>query len=184
MYNLTKIEHWLVQDNEDADICELLSKKGFEVNMRLYNENKEFRKTIRRMIKYMKNSITGATANFNACGMSGHNCGLPLNIIVVVKNFYSDNKIYFTLINPAILESATETHTKREGCGSVFGCRSGKSYTVTRPTCVKVSYYDYRGKHHIKTFTADLAEWIQHEVDHNNGITIKDIGELNIGFSL
>jgi len=98
-------------------------------------------------------------------------------------------KKYITLINPKILKLAGQDVQSIEGCGSI----PDGSYVVNRKPFVSVSGYtlqkdyieleygsvDYIPDKEPVFATYSNKEWIvQHEMDHLEGITIKDKGTL------
>lgn len=96
---------------------------------------------------------------------------------------------FITLVNPVILEMEGTDVLSIEGCGSV----PDGSYVVKRKPYVAVGGYTTKNEYveleyGSKDFASDgdpmfasykNKEWvIQHEMDHLDGITIMDIGEL------
>ena len=73
-------------------------------------------------------------------------------------------------INPKILKSAKKTQTMEEGCLSVRYIY-GK---VTRPEKVTLEYYDETGKKITRGFSGLLAQIVQHESDHLEGVLFTD----------
>lgn len=99
------------------------------------------------------------------------------------------DKKYITLINPKILKLAGQDVQSIEGCGSI----PEGSYVVNRKPFVSISGYtlkkeyieleygsiDYIADKEPVFATYSNKEWIvQHEMDHLDGITIKDKGAL------
>lgn len=97
---------------------------------------------------------------------------------------------YITLLNPEILKMDGDAYSNIESCGSV---PDNNSYIVKRKPYVLIGGYDldegyvelaYGGKDDCKHDEAVFAlyqpqAWIiQHEMDHLNGVTIKDKGIL------
>lgn len=97
---------------------------------------------------------------------------------------------YRTIINPRYLELKGKEANHVEACGSLPG---NKTYVVRRKSYVLISGYTLDNKYTELAYgSADgeadedpvllsyhRREWvIQHEMDHLNGVTIKDIGRL------
>ena len=165
------IKDFLTQISDIPEYSELLHRRGFQVNMRLYKINKKYRKMIKDIIKYLHIAIKTNYGWFSASGMSGHNVGIPLNIICFYKgrcNTGDDGII--TMINPKIMEQSKETKVCGSGCGSIA---DGKTYYNKRPLWILVKYFDIKGIEHTDRFnyTSDI---ICHELDHNNGIMVTD----------
>lgn len=77
---------------------------------------------------------------------------------------------YVAYFNPEIISSSKEDALQEEGCLSY----PGFFVKVRRPVGVQVRYQDYNGAVHEKYFEGMTARIIQHEIDHLNGITIKE----------
>ena len=80
----------------------------------------------------------------------------------------SDDK-FIPFINPVIIKKSGRTYTAEEGCLSLDGRRAVKRYES-----VMVTFTDIKGKRTTKTFNGSIAEIIQHEVDHLNGLVFID----------
>ena len=99
--------------------------------------------------------------------------GMAANMIGVRKciiAFLDDSgraSTYSVMINPEIIKKDGAYDTE-EGCLSLLGgprpCKRYKS--------IKVKYQNLELQTHIKTYTGWIAQIIQHEVDHCNGILI------------
>jgi len=98
-------------------------------------------------------------------GLAANQVGVPLRIVVIQ---IPDDEV-LVLINPEIVETAGE-RTVIEGCLSVPGYQA----EISRAETVKVRA---RGRHGrlIRRKASDLlAQAIQHEVDHLNGVLYID----------
>lgn len=101
-------------------------------------------------------------ANADGCvGMAANMIGVLKNIIV-----FDNNGTYTTMLNPKITYSKGE-YEAMEGCLSLPGQRKAKRFQE-----ICVSYQDKSFAHHEETFTGFVAQIIQHEIDHLNGILI------------
>lgn len=104
-----------------------------------------------------------ATAHEDNCaGLAAIQLGIPKRVIVVKEG----NK-FVTYINPVIVKRSRESYMATEGCLSLEGAR-----TVRRYRSVMVSYTTSNGKKKSKTFDGFVAEILQHEIDHCNGVLI------------
>lgn len=94
--------------------------------------------------------------------------GMAANMIGVNKRVIIARIGPFPMVmyNPVILhrEGAYEAE---EGCLSLEGTRKATRYQM-----IEVEYYDRNWKQQRKTFSGYLAQIIQHEVDHLEGIII------------
>jgi len=120
-------------------------------------------------------------------GVSSNNIFWKLTKKPIRAILIPDEKKYITLVNPKILKLAGQDVQTVEGCGSI----PDGSYVVCRKPFVSVSGYTLQ-KDYIKLeygsvdyipdkepvfATYSNKEWIvQHEMDHLEGITIKDKG--------
>lgn len=98
----------------------------------------------------------------NCVGLAAIQVGAPKRVILVRQG---DKFIPF--INPMIIKRSPRTYVTEEGCLSLEGTR-----TVKRHHSVKVTWTDLHGKKQVREFSGFMAEIIQHEVDHCNGILI------------
>jgi peptide deformylase len=149
---------YLVQDIEPKKYSDCLFRKGFQVNMRLYNSNAEYKKMILSIVEYME--LCNFTGLFAA--MSGANIGVPLNLVLLgTKRLF---------INPKIIAKSRETTLNFNGCGSIS---SRQSYMLVEfPTWITVQYFDREGVEHVENFNGMDCILLQHEIWHNQGIMI------------
>lgn len=127
----------------------ILSKKSVEASQEDISIGKDLLDTI----KVHKNHCVGMAAN-----MIGEN----KRIIVVL-----DENRYLLMYNPMIIKAFGKVYETEEGCLSLSGMRKTKRYEK-----IKVKYYDEQFKIKIKTYSGYVAQIIQHEIDHCEGILI------------
>jgi peptide deformylase len=75
-----------------------------------------------------------------------------------------------TLLNPRIIDQATQEDEQYEGCLSFFDVRC----MVPRSRGIQVEHQDIDGHRHITIFEDGLARLVAHEVDHLFGVLCKD----------
>jgi len=161
------IKNFIVQDSEDDN--DVLHRKLFDVNIRLFNDNKKYRKLILNMVNYTKKVAEKRFADYTpAKGISGANVGIPFNII----GFLNRNKKWEFLLNPKILAKSTTKDVVKSNCGSLL---LETSIKVERHKWIQLKYYDLKGEKKLEYFEDRYGRTIQHEVDHNNGILITNI---------
>ena len=103
-------------------------------------------------------------ANRDRCvGMAANMIGELKRIIV-----FDDGGVIGEMFNPVIL-SQRDPFDAEEGCLSLDGTRKTKRYKT-----IKVQWQTRDMKPRIKTFSGWTAQIIQHEIDHLNGILIKN----------
>lgn len=102
------------------------------------------------------------TANADRCvGMAANMIGVNVRIIIAATG-----PLQLILINPQIT-AQQHPYTAQEGCLSLNGEQSTKRFKT-----ITVHYRDAQWQAHTQTFTGFLAQIIQHEIDHCNGILI------------
>ena len=102
------------------------------------------------------------TANQDRCvGMAANMIGAKKRIIIVNMGFLN-----VVMYNPVIVKKDTPYETE-EGCLSLDGVRK-----TTRYQNIEVEYRDNSWKKHRQQYSGWIAQIIQHEVDHLNGIII------------
>lgn len=102
-------------------------------------------------------------ANKDSCvGMAANMIGLHKRIIV-----FDNEGTYMTMFNPEIIKKSGPYETE-EGCLSLLGGpRPCKRYKT-----IKAKWQTAEFQTRIKTFTGWIAQIIQHEIDHCDGILI------------
>ena len=95
-------------------------------------------------------------------GMAANMIGERKRIIAVVD---SDGSI-LVMLNPVITQREGEYRTQ-EGCLSLEGVREAMRYRR-----ITVTWVDEHMRPHERTFSGKVAQAIQHEVDHCDGIVI------------
>ncbi|MFR0614379.1 peptide deformylase [Lactobacillus porci] len=96
-----------------------------------------------------------------AAGLAANMIGQSKAIIAVYAGF-----LPMVMLNPKIVKRA-KPYLATEGCLSLSGEK-----TTQRFDEITVSYQDRQLQPHVQNFTGFVAETIQHEVDHCQGILI------------
>jgi len=94
-------------------------------------------------------------------GMAANMIGQRKRIIAVME----DDKVLL-MLNPTI-KWGKEAYETEEGCLSLDGTRRTKRFKR-----IRVTWEDTDFTSHERTFTGQVAQAIQHEVDHCNGVLI------------
>lgn len=111
----------------------------------------------------IQDMIDTANEHKDRCvGLACIQIGVPKRVIIVRQG---DKFIPYR--NPMIVSKSTKTYTAEEGCLSVEGV-----HTVKRHYQIKLIYTDKNGKTRGQNFNGFMAQIIQHECDHLNGILI------------
>ena len=113
--------------------------------------------------KYIaKDLLDTLKANKDRCvGLAANMIGYNKAIICVSGGLYD-----FVMINPVITIRSGEYETE-EGCLSLLGERKCKRYKEIEVDYLDINFNKQHGK-----YTEFVAEIIQHEIDHTNGIII------------
>ena len=101
-------------------------------------------------------------ANLDGCvGMAANMIGVKKRIIV-----FAIGEMIVPMINPVIIKKE-KNYLTEESCLSLTGVRQ-----TTRYETIVVEYLDKEFNKQKGTFTGFVAQIIQHEIDHCNGIII------------
>ncbi|MBR0342019.1 MAG: peptide deformylase [Oscillospiraceae bacterium] len=101
-------------------------------------------------------------ANREQCvGMAANMIGCRKRIIIVATGFAD-----MIMINP-VITAKFDPYEAEEGCLSLPGTRK-----TTRYKSITVDYLDKKFEKHTQTFSGHIAQIIQHECDHLEGILI------------
>lgn len=114
-------------------------------------------KSVRALIDDMKETMYVD----NGVGLAAPQIGQSLRLFVI-----DDGNGFEAYINPVITEKSKETADLSEGCLSIPGIVG----VVERHCAVTVEYTNRWGKRKTKKATGLLAQAIQHENDHIDGI--------------
>ena len=102
-------------------------------------------------------------ANSDHCvGMAANMIGEHKRIIAIFTGIFP-----LAMLNPVIISHSAESYGAEEGCLSLSGTR-----TTRRWESIEVSYLDLGMKKRQQTFSGFMAQIIQHEIDHCDGILI------------
>jgi peptide deformylase len=101
-------------------------------------------------------------ANHERCvGMAANMIGYRKRIIIVSMGFMD-----VVMGNPVILQKSQPYETE-EGCLSLDGVRKTKRFRK-----IKVQYQDESFQKHTQDYEGEIAQIIQHECDHMDGVII------------
>ena len=113
-------------------------------------------------IQVVNDLIDTLRANLDGCvGMAANMIGVKKNIIV-----FAMGEMIVPMINPVIIKKENSYITE-ESCLSLEGVRQ-----ITRYETIEVEYFDRDFKKKKDVFNGFVAQIIQHEIDHCNGIII------------
>ncbi|QZE14633.1 peptide deformylase [Halosquirtibacter laminarini] len=113
--------------------------------------------------------------NAEGVGLAAPQVGLNIRLFVADATILADEDPQLkdfkkALINPQIIERTGVEESMEEGCLSVPGIRED----VSRPTKIRIQYYDTDWNFYDETYEGFAARVIQHEYDHLDGILFVD----------
>ena len=113
-------------------------------------------------LSVVEDLIDTLRANLDGCvGMAANMIGVKKRIIV-----FAIGEMIVPMINPVIIKKE-KNYLTEESCLSLTGVRQ-----TTRYETIVVEYLDKEFNKQKGTFTGFVAQIIQHEIDHCNGIII------------
>ncbi|MBQ1786151.1 MAG: peptide deformylase [Turicibacter sp.] len=113
-------------------------------------------------LSVVEDLIDTLRANLDGCvGMAANMIGVKKRIIV-----FAIGEMIVPMINPVIIKKE-KSYLTEESCLSLTGVRQ-----TTRYETIVVEYLDKEFNKQKGTFTGFVAQIIQHEIDHCNGIII------------
>ncbi len=126
---------------------------------------------LKKLISDMKETLKVA----DGCGLAAPQVGVNLRVVLVDGTDLSDTYEYLkdfrrTMINPVVLEESKETCEYSEGCLSVPGVYA----EVTRPSKIKVEYYNEDFEKVVEEFDRFGCRMVQHELSHLEGSLFVD----------
>ena len=124
-----------------------------------------------RGIRNLINDLLDTLYDRNGIGLAAVQIGVQKRVVVI--DLGERNGIPFKpllIANPELQRVSPATQTTQEGCLSVPGYYEN----VTRPLEIQLSYVDENNQKQLLTASGLLADCIQHEIDHLNGILFID----------
>jgi len=114
-------------------------------------------------LQIIQDMIDTAKANEDICvGLAANQIGEQVRIIIV-----KIGKQFIPLVNPKIINHSKTTYVDEEACLSHEGTKQ-----ATRYVSIEVAYQDRNFRKKKQTFNGFVAQVIQHEIDHCEGILI------------
>lgn len=163
------IKDFVAQDNNSLE-HDVLNRKLFDVNIRFFRNNEQYRGIILDICNYMAVAMEKSFDDYPyVSGISGANLHIPFNIIAYRDGGKKKGKPVI-MINPVVIGKSKETRTIESNCGSLI---LKEKIKVERNEEVTVKYWDISGKSKTETFTlSNGGGTIQHEIEHNMGVLI------------
>ena len=133
-------------------------------------ENKDVdlndKENVLKLIEDMKETLKLA----DGCGLAAPQVGVNLNLVIVDGRDLTETYDYLhdffrVMINPVVLEESEQTCEYSEGCLSVPGVYA----EVSRPSKIKVEYYNENFEKVVEEFDRFGCRMVQHELSHLEG---------------
>ena len=133
-------------------------------------ENKDVdlndKENVLKLIEDMKETLKLA----DGCGLAAPQVGVNLNLVIVDGRDLTETYDYLhdffrVMINPVVLEESEQTCEYSEGCLSVPGVYA----EVSRPSKIKVEYYNENFEKVVEEFVRFGCRMVQHELSHLEG---------------
>ncbi|MEK9209571.1 MAG: peptide deformylase [Patescibacteria group bacterium] len=130
---------------------------------------------IKKIIKEMTDALIKEP---EGVALAAPQIGYSLRIFIVRKNKLKneenaeskEKEVFLVFINPKILKTSRKKNLLKEGCLSLAGVYG----EIWRKEKVLIKAYDENGNKFQRGASGLLAEIIQHEIDHLNGILFVD----------
>lgn len=137
----------------------MLRKENVEVDL---NDKAGIDKLITDMIDTLKVA--------DGCGLAAPQVGINKRVVIVDGRELTDTYDYLKdfvriMINPVVLEESEQVCEYSEGCLSVPGIYA----EVTRPSKIKVEYYNENLEKVVEEFDRFACRMVQHELSHLEG---------------
>jgi peptide deformylase len=120
------------------------------------------RNLAKEIIEQLEETLANLPKNLNGVGLAAPQIGIAYKVFIIRLPNYN-----LTLINP-FLAKVRNMHSVREGCLSI----PGKTFQLYRPQIIKVKGLLLDGSIQTIRERGILAQIIQHEYDHLDGILI------------
>lgn len=126
-------------------------------------------KIIDSSIKNLAADMRDTLSEANGVGLAAPQVGVPLRLIIISIPQEDDTNDEYCLINPEVVRRSGE-RTVKEGCLSIPGYIG----EIKRSEKIRVKGIDLSGKEQKLEAEGLLAEALEHEVDHLNGVLYVD----------
>jgi len=126
---------------------------------------KKIDKSIQKLVSDMRETLTSA----NGVGLAAPQVGLSLRVIVISIPHQDQKNDDYCFINPEVVRRTGE-RVVREGCLSIPGYIG----EIKRSEQIRVKGIDANGKELKLRAEGLLAEALEHEIDHLNGVLYVD----------
>lgn len=151
----------------------ILREKCYELSTSEIQSDK-IQTLIQNLVYTIENSNRGVGLSTNQIGKSEAICVVDIKPTPARPDLQPFRKVY---INPKITQTFGDKEPMWEGCLSTAIDKNGESSMaqVPRFNKIEVEYLDRESQQHRKIIEGFLAQVLQHEIDHLNGILFTDL---------
>ncbi len=133
------------------------------------------------MMPLLINQLHATMSAHQGDGIAAIQVGLPYRILLLTRHDKKDSPVE-AILNPHVLQTANNYQSTWDGCLSI----TQGAGRVKRPEWIDIRYQDAQGQKHQERFSGRMAEVLQHELDHLNGLLFTDLipGQALIPYEL
>ena len=169
---LTQQEWRILQIREQQQGSNIISDKPEEVLL-LHSRSREIdfdSPHIDILISQMKKAVIA----YRGLGLAAVQIGIPVRVVLMKQDMDGDN-FFKVLINPEVIQKSSTTQISREACLSL---PNDEDHFIERSLRLIVSYQTISGRTVIESFTGLDAAVFQQEMDHLDGVLIRDYPDI------
>ena len=170
---LTQQEWRILQIRERQQSTRIISDKPDEVLL-LHSRSREIDFDSPHM-DMLISQMQKAVIAYRGLGLAAVQIGIPVRVVLMKQDMDVGN-VFKVFINPEVLYKSSNTQIFRESCLSL---PNDEDYFIERSLRMKVNYKTINGRTVIEDFTALDAAVFQQEIDHLNGVLIRDHPRLS-----
>ena len=127
----------------------------------------DYEKELRPVLDDLKDTLTEHQRVFKmGRGLAAPQIGHNKRVVYVQTEAFTGY-----LVNPSIVYRSPETFEVWDSC---FSMNAEFFVKISRHRRIKIKYTDQFGEFHNDTFTDDMSELLQHEIDHLDGVVCSD----------
>ena len=121
-------------------------------------------KDIAKKLKVESSRYQREHPKWKVVGLAAPQVGIPKRVFIAFDEVF---------INPHIVKQSSHTSPSHEGCCSLDG-----EYMVERPKWIELQWFTPQRRMRQYHFADSMASVVEHEMNHLDGVTIKDKGTL------
>ncbi len=127
----------------------------------------DYEKELRPVLEDLKDTLTEHQRVYKmGRGLAAPQIGHNKRVVYVQTETFTGY-----LVNPSIVYRSPETFEVWDSC---FSMNAAFFVKIPRHRRIKIKYTNQFGEFHNDTFTDDMSELLQHEIDHLDGIVCSD----------